>query len=246
MPPISTGPSSAGRGSVVVMPRPPVRLAAGRTRRRPDGLDDVHVARAAADVAADRPPHVVVRRSGVLLDQRRADQHHPGGAEAALEAVLLLEGSLDRVQLAVRLEPLDGRDLVAVGLDGEHGAGLDRAAVEQHGAGAAAGGVAPDVRTGQPDRAPDVVHQQDPRFDVLGVGRAVDGDGDCPCLLSSPGPGWLQWPALDGCRCGRPGASIPPCPARRSGDPPPPRPTRPRPRTTRRRGCGQRAGLRPR
>ena len=44
---------------------------------------------------------------------------------------------------------LDGRDVGAVGLDGEHGAALHGSAVDEHDARAALAGVAADVRAGQ-------------------------------------------------------------------------------------------------
>ena len=50
--------------------------------------------------------------------------HHAGGAEAALQGVMLAEHLLHRVQRAVGVgEALDRRDLGAVGLQREHGAG---------------------------------------------------------------------------------------------------------------------------
>ena len=51
----------------------------------------------------------------------------PGRAVAALEGVVLVERLLHRVQLAVRGQALDRRDLVAVGLHGEHRARLHAA-----------------------------------------------------------------------------------------------------------------------
>src|SRR6476619_7035909 len=69
---------------------------------RLDRLDDVHVAGTPADVARDRPPYVLVGRVVVLLDQGGADEHHPGGAVAALQAVFLFERRLDRAEGAVR------------------------------------------------------------------------------------------------------------------------------------------------
>src|SRR3989304_4509572 len=82
----------------------PSALARGGLGHDPAGgldrLDDVHVAGAAADVPRDRPADVVVTRRRVLLEQRLADEHHPRGAEPALQAVLLLERRLDRVESA--------------------------------------------------------------------------------------------------------------------------------------------------
>jgi len=52
----------------------------------------------------------------VRARKRAAGHQHARRAIAALQAVLLPEAFLDGVQLAVALEPLDGRDLTAVGL----------------------------------------------------------------------------------------------------------------------------------
>ena len=102
----------------------------------------------------------------LLLEQRVAGHHHARRAEAALQAVLLQEAVLDRVELAVLLQALDGRDLAAVGLHGEHGAGLHGHAVEQHRAGAAVGGVAADVGAGEAQVLAEQVDQQQARLDL--------------------------------------------------------------------------------
>ena len=60
---------------------------------------------------------------------------------------------------AVGLEPLDGRDRRAVGLDGEHRARLHRPAVEQHRARAAAARVAADVGAGEAEVLAQVVRR---------------------------------------------------------------------------------------
>ena len=59
------------------------------------------------------------------------------------------EGLLDVAQAGPRTsDALDGGDLVASGLRGEHRTGLDRHAVQGHRAGPALGGVATDVGAG--------------------------------------------------------------------------------------------------
>src|SRR5262245_52095241 len=80
-------------------------------------LDDRLIARAAADVPAERVDDLVFARRR-LAGQQLVDRHHePGRAETALEPVLLEERLLDRVQRAAVREALDGLDLGAVGLD---------------------------------------------------------------------------------------------------------------------------------
>src|SRR5712692_4527774 len=96
----------------------------------------------------------------VLLQKRRRGHHHAGGAEPALQPVLLVEPFLHRRQLRRRAEALDREDLVAVRLDAEEGATLHGQPVEEDGAGPAACGVAAEVSPGQAEDLPDEVEQQ--------------------------------------------------------------------------------------
>src|SRR5215510_2078262 len=87
-----------------------------------DGLDDVDVAGAAAEIPRDRLADLLLARILVSLEERDARHHHSRRAVAALQAVLLSEPLLHGMELAALLEVLDGPDLAAVGLHGEHGA----------------------------------------------------------------------------------------------------------------------------
>src|SRR5437667_7125475 len=88
-------------------------------RRRVDGLDDVLVAGAAADVALEPAPDLGLRQPvAVRAEELDAGHDHPRRAKAALERVVLPEGLLQWMELAVARETLDRRDLAAVGLDG--------------------------------------------------------------------------------------------------------------------------------
>src|SRR5215472_2255547 len=154
------------------------RLGSELGRRPQHRLDDVLVAGAAAQVAGQRPAHVFLGGVGVLVEQRLGGHHHARGAEPALQAVLLLEALLQWVQLAGGGQALDGADLVPVGLDGQHGARLHRAPVDQHGARAAVGGVASHVGAGQAEPAADQVGQQQPRLHLGDLLLAVDRELD--------------------------------------------------------------------
>ena len=115
----------------------------------------------------------------------------PGRAEPALKPVLLPEPFLDRMELSIGCQALDRLDAGAVGLNREHGAGLDRLAVDQHGAGATLRGVAADVGAGQTEHVANVVNQKEPRLDIVLVGRAVNRDLDLThCALPSSFVDW--------------------------------------------------------
>src|SRR5205823_7068215 len=100
------------------------------------------------------------------------------------QRVLLAKGFLERRQVAVRGEALDGLQLVAVELRGEHEARADGGAVEADGASAADAVLAADVRAGQAERVADVVREQEPRLDGLAPAAAVDDELD----LDHPDP----------------------------------------------------------
>src|ERR1041384_5300962 len=157
-----------------------------------DGFDDLVVAGAAAQVARDAVADLGLARLRVAGEQRARRHQHAGRAEPALQAVLLPEALLQRVQRAAGGEALDGLDRRPVGLDREHGAALDRLAVEANRARAAARGVAADVRAGQPEVLADEVDEQRAGRDGAGLLLAVDRDGDLvlahgwpPCARST-------------------------------------------------------------
>src|SRR5216684_1411802 len=104
----------------------PFRGLARLARRVLDRLHDVHVAGATAEIAGDRLADLELARVGIRRDQRRGRHHHPGRAEPALQAVLLVESLLYGVELVVLLEALDSRDGHLIGLHREHRAALHR------------------------------------------------------------------------------------------------------------------------
>src|ERR671918_154598 len=141
-------------------------------------LDDVHVAGAATDVAGQRPANLVLGSVGIVLEERGGGEHHPGCAEAALKAVLLLECFLDGMELPVASQSLDGRYLATVRLNREHRAGLHGCPVQQHRARPAIRRVAPHVRAGKPQVLTQEVHEEKPKLDVGRLLLAVYRDRD--------------------------------------------------------------------
>src|SRR6195952_2827967 len=77
-----------------------------------DRLDDVVIARAAADVAVERFADLFLVGLRVVGEQLHRRHHHARRAEAALQAVAFAERRLHRMQLAALLrEAFDRRDL---------------------------------------------------------------------------------------------------------------------------------------
>ena len=98
----------------------------------------------------------------------------PGVQKPHCSAVVLAERRLHRVQLAVLGEALDRDHLGAVGLHREHGAGLDRAAVDVDHAGAALAGVAADMGAGEAEMLAQELDQERARLDLARHRLAVD------------------------------------------------------------------------
>ena len=109
------------------------RLALGD---RLDGVEDLDVAGAAAQVGAEMRRHGVPVEVGALLVDLRLGAHHDAGdAEAALQPATGGEGARRTVALGV-VEALQRRDVLAGDLVERLRAADDRLAVDEHGAAA--------------------------------------------------------------------------------------------------------------
>src|SRR6478752_1455675 len=139
-----------------------------------DRGDDVLVARAAAVVALERVADLAVGRLGVPGEEVGRDHDHARRAEAALEAVLLPERLLQRMEAVAGGEALDRRDAAAVRLDREHRAALHGVAVDVDGAGAALARVAADVGAGELEVLPNELDEEASGLDVRLPSLTVD------------------------------------------------------------------------
>ena len=88
------------------------------------------------------------RRVEIVVEQSLGRHQHAGAAEAALQRTGVLKGRLNRVQPVAASKALDGENFAAVGLTGEHQAGIHRLAVDDHRAGATVADVAAELGAG--------------------------------------------------------------------------------------------------
>src|SRR5688500_12682251 len=142
-----------------VSPTVPLSHLAGGLLHR---LDDPQISRAAAEVAGERLPQLVVARVWMLPQEGLHGHQEARRAEPALERMRLVERTLERVEGAVGGQPFDRPEAAAVRLHREREAGAHRDAVELDGAGAADALLAADLRPGQPGTVPDEVRQERP------------------------------------------------------------------------------------
>ena len=87
--------------------------------------------------------------------------------------MIVAERRLHRVQFVALGDALDGGDIGAGGLAGQHGAGFDRAAVDMDDAGAALAGVAADMGAGQVEIFAQEMNEEGPVLDIGGDRLAV-------------------------------------------------------------------------
>src|ERR687894_1499860 len=151
-----------------------------------DGLHDVLVARAAAQVPFQAFPYLLLRRVGILLQEADGGHDHARRAVAALQTVRLVESLLHRMPHAVLRDTPDSGDLMPVSLHRKNGARLDRLPVDVDRAGPATRRVAPRMHAPDPKVLPEMMEQQQPRFHLSHVGVPVYRhlDPTQPSLLS--------------------------------------------------------------
>src|ERR687898_197890 len=151
-----------------------------------DGLHDVLVARAAAQVPFQAFPDLLLRRLGILLQQADRGHDHARRAVAALQTVRLVESLLHGMPHAVLRDTPDRGDLMPVSLHRKDGARLDRLTVDVDRAGPATRRVAPRMHAPDPKVLPEMMEQQQPRFHLSNVGVTVYRhlDPTQPSLLS--------------------------------------------------------------
>src|SRR5215203_5077624 len=115
-----------------------------------DGLHDVLVARAAAQVPFQALPYLLLRRIRILLQEADGGHDHARRAIAALETVRLVECLLHRMPHTVLRYAPDGGDLVPVSLHRKYRTRLDRLPVDVDRASPATGRVAPGMHAPYP------------------------------------------------------------------------------------------------
>ena len=162
------------------------RRAARPARRRRPGrshtsradllycVDDLHVAAAAAQVAAEGLGDLLPGRPLGLRafgQEGPGREDHAGDAVAALEGVVAVEGLHDGVVVG---HTLDGGDRVALREGGEQDARRDRLPVEQHGARPAQPDPAGASRAEQAEPVAQHLEQHDARLDVDSTAAPVD------------------------------------------------------------------------
>jgi hypothetical protein len=139
-------------------------------------VDDVLIARAAAEIAVNSVADLIFRRLWIPYQQLVRGENHSRSAKTALKTVAFPKRLLNRMEFLSLGQALDGQNIGAVRLDRKDRARLDRRVVEHDRARPADTGLAADVGARQPDDVPQKMDQQQPRFHFAGLFGAIDPD----------------------------------------------------------------------
>ena len=90
-----------------------------------DGVEDAHVAGAAAEVSGEAFLDLSERRLRVLREEMVGGEDHAGRADAALGSAFRQEAPLDGVEVLLVRQGFDGGDLGAFALEDGDEAGVD-------------------------------------------------------------------------------------------------------------------------
>src|SRR5581483_8207594 len=148
---------------------------------------DFIIARAAAEIARHPFLDLLFARLGIFVEERFGGHDLARRADAALKAAVLDERLLQGVKLAVRGEPFNRLNMLAVAGDGESQARADQTAIDNHAAHADAAAL---FGSGETDLLAQGVKQQAVGLDFDTVLFAVDAQGDALFhgVKIAPGP----------------------------------------------------------
>ena len=143
-----------------------------------DRVENLLVAGAAADVAAEALLDLLAVRERIGAQRRGGGHHHAGDAVAALAGARLVERLLQHGELARLAQAFDGLDRRALGLRDRDQAGFQQHAVDEHRAGAAFAGAAAFLGAGVAEIVAQEVEQAQVRLGGARDLAAVDGRFD--------------------------------------------------------------------
>jgi hypothetical protein len=148
-----------------------------------DCFDDLAIAGAAAEHAAEGIQHLRLGRRGIARQQIVGRHQHARRADAALSGAVRQKCALEGAHGPVG-ETFDRHHLPVLHLRRRDHTGADLPAVDPHGAGAAVAGIAADLRAGEPEVLAQHVGQPPHRIDMDLDPAAIQGEGDLLCRRS--------------------------------------------------------------
>ena len=154
-------------------------------RRRHHGGDDLRIAGAAAEHAAEHVLDLRFARRRIVPQQRDRRNDHARRADSALRRAMVEKSLFQPLGKRV-VEPFDGRDRASLDLTDGGQAGADGRAVDKHRAGAAIAGVAARLDAGDAEIVAQGARQPPRRIAAQFGRRVVEDEADAAHAATSP------------------------------------------------------------
>jgi hypothetical protein len=148
----------------------------GSPAREHNGLNDLLIARAPAQVPGDGFSDFSLTCSWIAIQEALGREDHAGSAIPALDRSFFHKGCLEGMEPLRGLDPFDCRHLFPIRLNSEHEAGVDRLSVQEHGAGAAISNKTSGLGAGEVKLFADHLKKRLVRLDCEYEGFVVDGN----------------------------------------------------------------------
>src|SRR5579862_534064 len=141
-----------------------------------NGLADSVVGSATADIPAKPAPDVFGRGVRGAVEKRFASQHKSRSAKTALRRIVLDEGLLNRMQLALLRQRFNGHNGLSQGVNREYRAGIDQFVVQQDSTRSAFAAIANSFGASDGEVITKGVQQSDSRLKICVIRLAIDGE----------------------------------------------------------------------
>jgi len=151
----------------------------GSPAREHNGLNDLLIARAPAQVPGDGFSDFSLTCPWIAIQEALGREDHAGSAIPALDRSFFHKGCLEGMEPLRGLDPFDGRHLFPIRLNSEHEAGVDRLSVQEHGAGAAISNKTSGLGTCEVKLFADHLKKRLVRLDCELESLAVNRDVNC-------------------------------------------------------------------
>src|SRR5882672_1937831 len=129
------------------------------------GLDNRHIASAAAEISREHFAHPIGVAIRLCGEQRMCRRDHARRTEATLQSMMLAEARLQRREALILRQPFDSDDFAALGLHRQHKTAAHSLAIDQHRAGTANPVLAADMRTRQSQMMAQAIGERQARLD---------------------------------------------------------------------------------
>jgi hypothetical protein len=147
-------------------------------RGRPDGLNDVLITSAPAEVRGQDINQILIADMRIFFQHTCRQHQKSWRAKPALQAMMFGERALERMQFTVPFKPFDRANKLSIRLNGEHQAGAHRRVIDKNGAGPTHAVLTSNMCTGFSTLIANCINQRQPRLNTKRMALTVYNQRD--------------------------------------------------------------------